>query len=357
LSSVEATPDAIQWTVRLGRGSVSTLRTSGNTGREPIREQRTVTLRAWLDEWLQLCATRGLRPSTIASYRTLLALHIDGGLGAVALDELDSVALNALYARLLTNGRRDGRGGLSARTVRYLHTLLNKAFVDAVRTGRLVVNPAAAADPPSPRATRAPVFPVWTPEELARFLRSAQRDPLFAAFQLAAATGLRRGELLGVRWCDLDLEARELHVVQGVVEVAHEPRIGPLKTESSRRLIALDQETVRVMKAHRAAVAARDGEIDERGLVFTTPTGDLIHPAMFSYWFKRRVHLSGVRPIRFHDLRHTHATHALKLGIHPKVVSERLGHSSVMITLDIYSHVTPGLQREAAEAVAALVRG
>jgi integrase len=281
---------------------------------------------------------------------------VDDALGELALAELNADALNILYARLLREGRRDGRGGLSPRTVRYLHTLLNRACVDAIRGGHLVSNPAAAADPPSPRAARAPIFPVWSPSELARFLEAAKDDPLYAAFHLAASTGLRRGELLGLRWCDLDLEARELHVVQAVVEVDHEPQIGPPKTERSRRLVALDKETVDVLERHRAVAKARAVIIDDLDLVFTTPTGKLIHPAVFSYFFKRRVRLTGVRPIRLHDLRHTHATHALQVGIHPKIVSERLGHSTITITLDTYSHVTPSMQREAAEAVAALLQ-
>lgn len=311
-------------------------------------------MRQWLDEWLKLCAQRGLRPATIASYRTMIDLHVGGALGAAALANVSAQDLNELYGRLLRDGRRDGRGGLSARTVRYLHTLLNKAFADAVRIGHIPLNPGAVADPPSPRASRAPVFPVWSPAELAHFLQSAKRDRHYVAFHLAAATGLRRGELLGLRWCDVDAAAGELHVVQTVVEVAHEVRISAPKTERSRRLVALDLKTCELLARHCAA-AARDGELDDQGLLFCTEGGEPIHPALFSYYFQRRVRLAGVRRIRFHDLRHTHATHALRAGIHPKVVSERLGHSTITITLDTYSHVLPSMQREAAEAVAALV--
>jgi len=182
-------------------------------------------MREWLDEWLALCAHRGLRPSTVASYRTMVDLHVGTALAAAAVNTVTARDLNELYGRLLREGRRDGRGGLSPRSVRYLHTLLNKAFKDAVRVGHLAVNPAAAADPPSPRAARAPVFPVWSPGELARFLESAKLDTHYVAFHLAAATGLRRGELLGLRWCDIDTAARELQVVQTVVEVAHAVRI------------------------------------------------------------------------------------------------------------------------------------
>jgi integrase len=285
----------------------------------------------------------------------MLNLHVGDALAARTLGSITAHDLNELYVRLLREGRRDGRGGLSARTVRYLHTILNKAFSDAVRAGQIPINPGEAADPPSPRATRSPVFPVWSPAELARFLESAKGDPRYVAFHLAAATGLRRGELLGLRWCDIDEAAGELHVVQAVVEVDHQAQISPPKTERSRRLVALDSKTCELLARHRAAVAARLTNLDDHSLVFSSNRGDPIHPALFSYYFQRRVKLAGVRRIRLHDLRHTHATHALQAGIHPKVVSERLGHSTITITLDTYSHVLPSMQRDAAEAVAALI--
>jgi integrase len=216
-----------------------------------------LTMGRWLDDWLDLCGRKGLRPSTVASYETMIDLHVDAALAATSLTGVTANDLNQLYGRLLREGRRNGCGGLSARTVRYLHTILNRAFSDALRAGHIQVNPAVASDPPSPRATKAPVFPVWSPAELARFLESAKHDPHHTAFHLAAATGLRRGELLGLRWCDIDEAAGELHVVQTVVEVAHEARISPPKTERSRRLVALDRKTTDLLARHRATMAAR----------------------------------------------------------------------------------------------------
>jgi len=357
---MEATSGGYLWTVK-AQGSIA------SRAREDIVTRRTdalrrefeaagiVTLGQWLDEWLELCSRRGLRPSTVASYATMVRLHVDPDLGATPLANLQASALNQLYAQLLRSGRRNGGGGLSARTVRYVHTIVNKALADAVRAGHIALNPGAIADPPSPRAARARVFPVWSPAELAQFLESAKEDRYYIAFLLAATTGLRRGELLGLRWCDIDHEARELHVVQALVEVAHEPRIMPPKTDRSRRMIALDQRTADVLGRHRATASRLDPHLDDHALMFATDDGDPVHPALFSYYFQRRVQLAQVRRIRLHDLRHTHATHALQVGVHPKVVSERLGHSTVTITLDTYSHVLPGLQREAAEAVAALI--
>jgi integrase len=133
-------------------------------------------------------------------------------------------------------------------------------------------------------------------------------------------------------------------------------RIAPPKSERSRRAVALDAETAEIVHQHRISAEAAVNPFDDHALIFRRPDGRPLHPALFSYYFHRRVELAGVRQIRLHDLRHTHATHALQAGVHPKVVSERLGHSNTMITLDTYSHVLPGLQREAAEAVAALLR-
>jgi integrase len=300
---------------------------------------------------------RGLRETTVASYRTMIDLHVDHDLAATALANVTPTMLNALYARLLREGRRnrghDRQHGLSARTVRYVHTILNRALADAVRLGSIPLNPASAANPPSPRSTRAPVFTVWSPAELAQFLRSAEKDPLYIAFYVAAATGLRRGEVLGLRWVDVDLKRSELRVVQAVVEVDHQVRISIPKTDRSRRLVALDSKTRDLLSEFRVA-AESSRPVEPASLLFSV-NGDPIHPAQFSYRFQRLVYRADVPRIRLHDLRHTHATHALQAGVHPKVISERLGHSTIAVTLDTYSHVLPSMQREAAEAVAALL--
>lgn len=305
-----STGSSVFWRVSASGTSTNSTRFSAHAQGLP---SSTLTMRRWLDEWLELCAQRGLRPATVASYRTMIDLHVGLSFGAAALANVSAQDLNALYRRLLRDGRRDGRGGLSARTVRYLHTILNKAFADAVRGGHILVNPGVGADPPSPRASRAPVFPVWSPAELTRFLQSAKGDRHYVAFHLAAATGLRRGELLGLRWCDVDVAAGELQVVQTVVEVAHQVRISAPKTERSRRLVALDVKTCELLARHCVA-APRNSEFDDQGLVFCAGGGAPIHPALFSYYFQRRVRHAGVPRIRFHDLRHTHATNALTRG-------------------------------------------
>ena len=327
---------------------------AGDTTPDP-----SLTLGEYLGSWLELCEGRGLRPASIASYRVTVRTTITPRLGTLGLEKITPRDLNDLYRSLLREGRRDGRGGLSPRTVRYAHSILRKAFSDAVRLGYVKTNPALVADPPTARAARARPFPTWGPDDLRRFLNSVRDDRFYAAFYLAAASGMRRGELLGLRWCDLDVDAQQLSVVQCVIEVAHAVRIGPPKSDRSRRTIALDEKTTAVLAEHKrtqeAKTKKRGRRLAPHELVFAQDDGSPIHPACFSQIFGRRVAAAQVPRIRFHDLRHTHATLALRAHVHPKIVSERLGHSTVAITLDTYSHCIPSMQREAAEAIGALL--
>jgi len=201
----------------------------------------------------------------------------------------------------------------------------------------------------------------WTPEELRTFLESAAHDRLSAAWTLAATAGMRRGEVLGLRWQDVDLDNARLAVRQTIISVAYEIKVSTPKTAQGRRSIALDSETVRALRLHRTRQLeerlALGHKSCDHDIVFAQPDGRFIHPDGFGKAFQRLQVQAGIRKIRFHDLRHTHATLALQAGVNPRVVSERLGHSTVAITLDTYSHVLPGLQEEAAERVAKLVFG
>jgi len=201
---MEATSGAYLWRPDVGgRTSATVVQRAAFVTRARRTETRraTLTFREWLDHWLELCASRGLRATTVASYRTMINLHVDAALAAERLANVTPAMLDDLYGRLLRDGRRNSprnRGrGLSPRTVRYLHTILKRALEDAVRLGSLISNPASAASPPSPRASKPPVFRVWSPAELGLFLQVARDDALYVAFYLAAATGLRRGEVLG----------------------------------------------------------------------------------------------------------------------------------------------------------------
>jgi integrase len=317
-------------------------------------------LGACIEEWLESCVRRGLKVSSIRSYRTMASLYIPAELKRMPVDKITAAELDGLYDVLLRRGRKNG-GGLKPITVRKVHLILRGTLERAVKRGAVGSNAARGAEAPGGRACKSPIFPVWSPGELQRFLQSARAHPFYAAFHVAASTGLRRGELLGLRWCDVDLDNALLQVLQTVILVQTDVLIDTPKSPASRRRVDLDRWTVEVLRRHRVDVernrdCAAGGLVGSTELVFARE-GEPIHPALFSYWFQRQVELAGVRRIRLHDLRHTHATHALQAGVHPKVVSERLGHSSIAITLDIYSHVLPSLQREAAERVASLVQG
>lgn len=320
-------------------------------------EPSKLTLRAFLrDEWLP-AMRRSLRPSTHASYSQVLDTHVVPALGHVALPALTPPMLTTLYGELL-DGRGD-RDPLSPRTVRYAHTIVRQALADAVKWNRLTRNPADAAEPPSAKAAKARTMRTWDREQLRRFLAHVAEDRLYAAWRMAATTGLRRGELLGLRWRDLDLDAARAQIVQTLSYAAGEPQLSEPKTDHGRRAVALDSATVTALRAHRKAQAAEKLALgpayQDRELVFCREDGTPLWPRSLSRTFSRLAKKAELPTIRFHDLRHTHATLALQAGVHPKVVSERLGHATVSITLDTYSHAVPAMQEDAAAKVAALI--
>lgn len=275
------------------------------------------------------------------------------------MQKLSGAQINALYAKLALSGKKDGKSGLSALTIRHVHATLHRALKDAVRWERLMRNPIDAADPPRIGGDGTRELKTWSAEQLRAFLTATHGDRLSPIWHLLAMTGMRRGEALGLRWEDVDLEAGRLSVRRalipnGAVVVVSEP-----KTARGRRSVALDPETVEVLKSQAAQQLddqERKGDAwSDTGLVFTKADGEAWHPEVVSRFFRAAVKRSLLPEIRLHDLRHTHATLALRAGIHPKVVSERLGHATIAITLDTYSHAIPAMQEEAAVLIADLV--
>lgn len=321
---------------------------------EPTRQN----VSEYLSEWFTTI-TPTLRESTLHSYRRNMRHHVESRIGSLPLAAVDGGTLNGLYAELMSSGRWDGTGGLSPRTVRYVHTILHRAFKDAVRWGRLARNPADAADPPRAAASSAPEILAWSEGDLRRFLTKSRdtQDRYYPTWVTLATTGARRGEILGLRWSDVDLATGQASVRQTVVAVAHEVRFGTPKTDRGRRRIALDPGTVAVLKEHRRAQAeerlALGPGYNDHGLVFAKVTGDPLHPERVSREFDRRIERWELPRITLHGLRHTWATLALQGDVHPRVVQERLGHATIAVTLGIYSHVTATLHDEAATQVAA----
>ena len=250
--------------------------------------------------------------------------------------------------------------GLDRRTVNYIHTILHRALKDAVRWSRLARNPADAADPPRGGANSDGVH-AWDATTLRSFLEAsrASNDRLHGLWVLLATTGMRRGEALGVRWSDIDLDTGRLCVLQTITLVGSKVNIGEPKTSKGRRSIALDDGTVAVLRSHRTLMLEErllvGPDFSAEGFAFHYPDGSYLRPDAISGQFLRRVKRYGLPRLTLHGLRHTWATLALEQGIHPRVVQERLGHSTIAITLGIYSHVAPTLHDEAAQLVASLL--
>lgn len=329
----------------------------------------------YLDTW---AAGLRLGDSTVASYRKNIRLHITPYIGGVALASLTTAKIDALYRTLEESGRRDGKGelvgaGLSARTVRYIHTILRSALQAAMEAepALLVKNPADKAKPPTAKEAKPPEMHPWTAVHLRTFLDwSAEHSHLHAAWWLLATTGMRRGELLALRWRDVDLDAGTVRVRRsvGVVRVKGQgARVQEGDTKTAKpRTVDLDETTVALLRAHKrergglALTLARDD-----ALVFGDAEGKHRHPERFSRCFKDQLkrcerHMARAGreappEIRLHDLRHTHATLLLVGGTPVKVVSERLGHASPVITMNVYAHVLPGNQKAAADSFAAAI--
>ncbi len=333
-------------------------------------EQRTYvvpkrqTLSAFLtDVWLP-AIEHTVKPGTFESYRRNVRLHIAGrAIGRRPLQEVDATELNALYAALLAGD--DEHRALSPRSVAYVATILHRAFRDAIRWQAVIRNPTEAADPPRPSVRKE--MQTWSGAQLRTFLDSVDSDRLRGCWWLLANTGMRRGEALGLRWEDVDLDAGTLRVVRTLITTDVQRKGSPgmawgtPKTAKGRRTVALDPATVTALRMHRTRQLeerlATGGDYQDQDLVVCQFDGTPIHPKTISYQFGKAARAAKLPAIRLHDLRHTHATLALRAGIHPRIVQERLGHANVSITLDTYSHVDLDMQAAAARQVAALVTG
>lgn len=314
------------------------------------------TFAQWvLETWLPLTATR-VKPTTFESYRRNVELHVLPVIGGRPMREISGSELTALYARLLVGG---GAGRpLSPKTVRYIHMTIHKALADAVDGGNLDENVAARAKPPRPVGCQVSASQIWSASALAQFLRHARSDRLGAIWRLAAMTGMRRGEVLGLRWSDVDFDGTRLSVRRARVALGSRVIESTPKGGGGRTIDLDDQTTEQLWAHHRRQLHERTTCDDsDRGqdAVARSPTGEAIHPDAFSRGFRRLVAQAGLPRIRLHDLRHTHASLALGAGVPVKVVSERLGHASAAFTLTVYAHVLPGMQAAAAAEVADLI--
>ncbi len=324
-----------------------------------VRPARVTVERFLVDEWLP-AKVPALKPSTAASYAQMVSAYVVPLIGAVELGQVDGAMLNAMYAKLLAVGRTgaSGRsGGLSAKSVRNIHGLLHRAFKDAVRWRRLAVNPADSADQPR---LATPEMRAWSSEHLGAFITATADDRLGPIWRLFATTGMRRGEVMGLRWSDIDLDAKRVTIRQTRSMAGDRPTIGTPKTTAGTRVVALDDGTALALRRWRKSQAAErllmgEGWQGGHDLVVTEPDGSALHPQVLSRRFHAATKAAGLPVIRLHDVRHSYATAALGAGVPVKVLSRRLGHADIAVTLRVYAHVLPGDDEAAAATAAAFI--
>jgi len=277
----------------------------------------------------------------------------------VQLQRLSPVHIQQAYTAMLTGPRADGRSGvLSNRTVRYAHTVLKLALKHALRLHLITANPAENVDPP--KMTK-PEVRVWDQAEMRQFLEATKDDSYSALWQVALATGLRLGEIRGLRWCDIDLRNGALQVRQQITRVGGQDKESDPKTKAGRRTIGLPNTCIGVLRAlneqrPQAPLPIHRAQRDT-GLMFAKADGRPLDQDAITSQFVRLVRRVGVTRISFHGLRHTHATLLLLKNVHVKAVSARLGHSSIQITLDYYGHLLPRMEQFAAEAMEEVLAG
>jgi integrase len=300
------------------------------------------TVSDYLNKWLSDYARPNLSPRTIEGYEHTIKHYIIPKLGNYLLVHLKPEHLQHFYSTELN-------AGLSAQTVRHHHMVVHKAFDSAVEWGLVIRNAADAVKPPKAQRVE---MQTWGETEIVQFLEAAKDTPYYELFYLALFTGMRRSELLALHWQDIDFiysqiyVSRSLHVLKGGKAIFRSP-----KTATGRRTIALSPSAILLLRDYRVKKEMESfllgKPLSDDDLVFGILGKHLLPNTITHAWSKLVKH-TGLKPIRFHDARHTHASIMLKQGIHPKIVQERLGHSSIQITLDTYSHVAPGLQEAAA---------
>jgi len=316
---------------------------------DPTKE----TLSDYLTKWIDY-KRDSVRQHTIEIYESAIRLHIAPRLGRTRISELRPVDLRDLYRHLL----RDK--GLSKRTVSQIHTILHDALDRAVKWELLPRNVTDAVDAPKPERQR---FDVWSLEDVRKFLFSPDvtGNPFFVAFLLALTTGMRQGEILGLRWQDLDLDKSVVHVVRTLTRERGEHVFGPPKSDSGVRDIPLSSQTVEALKTHRVAQArdrlAMGRSYNNQDLVIARTTGEVMSQPILREKFIDLVAKVGIGQIRFHDLRHTHASLLLELGENMKVIQEQLGHSTLSVTADTYTHLSKTLKDRPAQLLSTAIYG
>ena len=304
------------------------------------------TVEAWMNEWFENVAKIRVRPSSHQTYRGYIDHHIAPNIGNIPLEKLTTMDLQKLYRKLLNKGRvdrveaKDQPKGLSAKTVRNINQVISSAMDFAVAQKIIPENPCKAVALPKVEHKEMQTIPA---EQLQAFLQEAKATGVYEMYYIELATGLRRGELLGLKWQDIDWKNGIIKVRRQVARVDGQIVEAPLKTKNSYRTVTISQQAIEVLKQQK--------EKTNDEYVFPSPNGGPISPDSVNNMLKRVLARAGIPKVRFHDLRHTYATIALQNGVDIKTVSGMLGHFSAGFTLDTYAHVTTAAQKEAADTM------
>ena len=316
-----------------------------NKGLDVVKAGR-YTVGQWMDVWFENYAKIKVRPSSHQTYQGYIKNHIKPAIGDIPLNKLTSLELQALYKKLLEGGRvervesKNKPKGLSPKTVRNIHQIISSAL-ELARSQKLIsTNPADSCALPKVEHRE---MKTLTAEQLAAFFREARNSGVFEMYYLELVTGLRRGELLGLKWEDVNLNYATLTIRRQITRINGEVVEAPLKTKNSYRTLSIGSDAIEILTGQRQKVS---GEY-----VFPSPTGGPISPDSVLNMLHRVLGRAGLPKVRFHDLRHTFATLAIQNGVDVKTVSGMLGHFSAGFTLDTYAHVTTAAQKEAARAM------
>jgi integrase len=303
-----------------------------------VFDAQNLTIEEYLARWLNNSVRGSVKSTTHESYEQQIRKHINPALGALKLSTLSPAHVQGFYRNKLDEG-------LSARTVRYQHVILHKALKQALRWGMVPRNVTEAVDPPKVHKKE---IDTLSPSEVRKLLEAARGERLEALYVLAVSTGLRLGELQGLKWQDIDLKSGNLSVRRTLSRTKAGLQLTSPKTPKSRRKIKLISMAVEALQSHQQRqqeeISAMSARWKDNGLVFCSYTGTFIdRHNVATRSFKPLLKRAGLQEIRFHDLRHTCATIFLSRGTHPKIVQELLGHANIAITLDTYSHVLPSM--------------
>lgn len=304
----------------------------------------------WLDAWMENYAKLQVRASSYKTYQGFISNHIKPNLGDLPLEKLMAMDLQRLYKHLLESGRvectesRNKPKGLSVKTVRNINQMISSALNCAVEQRLIPANPTKGCVLPKLERKEMKILP---PESLGTFFEEARRSGVFELYYIDLATGLRRGELLGLKWSDIDLSKGIIHVRRQVLRQNGKVVEAPLKTKNSYRNIAIGADAIKVLK----------GMEQKDKYVFPSPYGGPMSPDSVLHMLQRVLKRAGLERIRFHDLRHTFSVLALQNGVDVKTLSAMLGHYSAGFTLDTYAHVTTSMQKQAANAVGNFLSG